>query len=552
MGMASAKVVSGEHAQLGHDVSPRPVGEAQRSRRTLVVGALGLYLAAGLYLILVIHAYAGDAVSRVANAYYILFSRNPHLGAIGFVWNPLPSLLALPLAALHPWIPALVSRNFAGVVLSAGFGAMGVGILYDLLGELGLDPRWRVPVVAAYALNPLVVLYGANGMTDLMLATCILGTTRNLLAYVNTRSLKALTSAAGWLVVGFGVRYEAVPLAGVLVVALIVALRRRATPAELAGTAALLVAPLVWAAGVWIYFNWSIMKNPLYFLTSDYGNLAQIATGAYYSPGIAAARHHLVGTLTYVGHFTLLFWPMDIATPVAVWAMWRRRPDVRAPVLLGATVGAVLLEIGFLYAGHLGQWDRYFLSFIPMGIVLTAYAFVQLRARITRVTARTVLGVVFVLLLISGSAGTVLTLESPGWGEPDGSWLAAAVSGRSMRDSASLNPFSSAEPVVRYADSHPQMTILADTFTDYAVVLRAANPRQFIITSDYDFQSILNNPRGRVGAILVPEPQGVARLNAVNVTWPGLWAGRVPWATLIRSFPGGLHYRLYRAGPAAP
>ena len=34
----------------------------------------------------------GDALSRVANGYYTLFSRDPHLAAVGFVWNPLPSL----------------------------------------------------------------------------------------------------------------------------------------------------------------------------------------------------------------------------------------------------------------------------------------------------------------------------------------------------------------------------------------------------------------------------------------------------------------------------
>jgi hypothetical protein len=550
MSTASAR---GLPVETSGNVRPRPAGEGGRVRRTLVWGALGVYLAAGLYLILALHAYAGDAVSRVANAYYVLFSRDPHLGAIGFVWNPLPSLLALPLAALHPWIPAMVSRNVAGVVLSAGFGALGVGLLYDLLGELGLEARWRWPVVAAYALNPLVVLYGANGMTDLMLATCVLGATRGLLAYVNSRSLRAVTSAATWLVVGFGVRYEAVPLAGALAVALMVALvRRRTTTEELAGSAALLVAPLAWAAGVWIYFNWSIMKSPLYFLTSDYGNLAQIATGAYYSAGIAAARHHLLGTLSYVGHFTLLFWPMDIAAPMVVWAMWGRRADARAPILLGATVGSVLLEIAFLYTGHLGQWDRYFLSFIPMGMALTAYAFVYVRARLPKPAAQAVLGAAFLLLLAAGGVGTVWTLESPGWGEPDGTWLAVAASGTSVRDSASLNPFDPAEPVVRYADAHPRMTILLDTFTDYAIVLRAANPRQFVITSDYDFQSILNNPRGRVDAMLVPEPQGVARLNAINVAWPGLWAGRVSWATLIRAFPGGSHYRLYRVGPTAP
>ena len=55
-----------------------------------------------------------DAMSRVANAYYVLFSRDPHLAAIGFVWNPLPSLATLPLLVFSPWFPALASLGAAG------------------------------------------------------------------------------------------------------------------------------------------------------------------------------------------------------------------------------------------------------------------------------------------------------------------------------------------------------------------------------------------------------------------------------------------------------
>ena len=39
---------------------------------------------------------SGDAWSRITNAYYVLYSRDPHLAAIGFIWNPLPSLMAIP------------------------------------------------------------------------------------------------------------------------------------------------------------------------------------------------------------------------------------------------------------------------------------------------------------------------------------------------------------------------------------------------------------------------------------------------------------------------
>ncbi|HEX7225338.1 MAG TPA: hypothetical protein VF367_07150, partial [Candidatus Limnocylindria bacterium] len=54
----------------------------------VLVALLALYLTAGVLVTLVHHGLPGDAWSRVGNAYYVLFSRDPHLAAMGFVWNP--------------------------------------------------------------------------------------------------------------------------------------------------------------------------------------------------------------------------------------------------------------------------------------------------------------------------------------------------------------------------------------------------------------------------------------------------------------------------------
>src|SRR5690606_5766592 len=64
-----------------------------------------------------------DAVSRVANAFYVLYSRDPHLGAIGFVWNPLPSLLELLPLLAYPIIPAIATAGLAANLLTALFAA---------------------------------------------------------------------------------------------------------------------------------------------------------------------------------------------------------------------------------------------------------------------------------------------------------------------------------------------------------------------------------------------------------------------------------------------
>ena len=61
---------------------PRP-----RLSVDLVLFALlfGAYLWVASVLVFGHHSIVGDAWSRVANSYYALFSRDPHLAAIGFV-----------------------------------------------------------------------------------------------------------------------------------------------------------------------------------------------------------------------------------------------------------------------------------------------------------------------------------------------------------------------------------------------------------------------------------------------------------------------------------
>ena len=61
----------------------------------VVIFALSLAINLGLAycLTFVWHIGHGDALSRTANAYYVLYSREPHLAAVGFAWPPLPSLL---------------------------------------------------------------------------------------------------------------------------------------------------------------------------------------------------------------------------------------------------------------------------------------------------------------------------------------------------------------------------------------------------------------------------------------------------------------------------
>jgi hypothetical protein len=130
------------------------------------VAALTVYLAVG-YWLQVRHGFIiGDTLSRVAAARSVLFSRDPHLAAIGFIFTPLAAMVQIPAIALSPLWPAMTERAFAGTLMSAAFMAGAVVQILSMGTDRGLPRTYVVTITALFALNPMVIFYGSNGMSE--------------------------------------------------------------------------------------------------------------------------------------------------------------------------------------------------------------------------------------------------------------------------------------------------------------------------------------------------------------------------------------------------
>ena len=84
-----------------------------------------LYLGAGVWLAGqdIVHP---DAMSRVADGYFAVFSRDPHLTASDFLRGPLPSLAVIPLLLFAPVVPVLAAKSLVGRTRNAN-GSMVAG-----------------------------------------------------------------------------------------------------------------------------------------------------------------------------------------------------------------------------------------------------------------------------------------------------------------------------------------------------------------------------------------------------------------------------------------
>jgi hypothetical protein len=152
----------------------------------------------------------GDAMSRVGNAYYVLFSRDPHLPAIGFVWNPLPSLVLLPILPLKFLAPWLVSHGFAGAIQSALMTAATVVALASCLRKLGVPGVPRLVLTVLFAVQPMILLYAGSGLSEPMLLFFLTLTVSCLISWTQERGSGSLVGAGLALGLAYLTRYEAI------------------------------------------------------------------------------------------------------------------------------------------------------------------------------------------------------------------------------------------------------------------------------------------------------------------------------------------------------
>jgi len=516
---------------------------------TLAIGSIGLYLVLGSYLSFVVHAYHGDAFSRVANAYYVLFSRDPHLGAIGFVWNPLPSIFELVLLPLKGVIPALSRLGFAANIMSATFMGLSVVVLNGLLAEAGVRRSIRVALVAAFALHPMILYYGAVGTSEAPMIFFSLLAARYLVRYVVSASTGSLVGVGIALAGAYLTRYEAA--AGAVGAAALIAGvafsraygGRKARLVAAGADVVVALVPFVVVFVAWALANWVIVGTPFSQFTSNYGNSAQMAVSGFTT---ALEINLPLGASVFLAVVRLAF--LSLLVPVgAVLALWNliRHRDARA-LAVGLVLGPMLLFDVAGYVFHvLAPWLRYFILEIPLGIVLIGLA---LAPRVSRkasapapvrtgalATARQAvprLGRVAAAAIALALAFTSVPVAAAGMLSPLVAIEEAKDIGPILQEGAApdrpghqLRTYVGEQVVAQSIDAMnlPRGSVLVDVFLGFPIVLKSQRPDTFVITPDRDFERTLADPAiFGVQYLLVPPNEGPGALDAINVKYPSL------------------------------
>ncbi|MCL9797350.1 hypothetical protein MXD58_024170, partial [Frankia sp. AgKG'84/4] len=341
----------------------------------LFVTAASVYLGGGMWLGLVHDSVMSDALSRTANGYYTVFSRDPHLAAVGFVWNPLPSLVQIPLLPLATVWPEFAYRGVAAAVQSALFMAGSAVYFRRTCLELGARPRAAWTLTVLFAVHPEIAYYGMNGMSEGSFLFFLLAAAASLTRWLRTRASNPLAGAGLALGAAYLTRYETVAAGLVTTVFVgLVAYRRARGPASLRRAAALgdmtvLALPFVFSFAVWAITSSLIIGSPFAQFTSANGNSAQTRLSA---GGISSVIDQPGGPLGYMFDQSRVLEPFGVLILAAALGMCWRRRDTRLLAPIAVLGGAYSFSVAALLAGQTFGWLRFSITIVPVVLLCAA------------------------------------------------------------------------------------------------------------------------------------------------------------------------------------
>jgi hypothetical protein len=550
-----------------------------------LVPLIAMEIAAGL-LAVRYHSIVGDSASRLANGYYVFFSRDPHLAAIGFVWNPLTSVSEMPLMLFKGIWPALTRDQLAATMTSAFFMAGAAYQFYRFMEDLSLRRVVRWLLFLCFVCNPMIFYFGANGMSEALFTFTLVGGARYLARWLHDGCLRALITSGIWLAFAYAARNEAAMSAvfGLGVVLVVSYFRspgeKRARRATALCDALLFVMPFLLSFGGWAIVSYVIVGHFFEQFSSVYGTSSQLTavnSGLKHLPSKLEEFKTAVGAVVSYGPL------LPVVAVGAAVRSWRDR-DLRTLAVLAIPGGVVFFEVAAYSTGHISASYRYFIYAVPLTLMLAACLARPLRkpepvesqdriqalrqrdpryataVRRRRMIGSAAIAVFAVALALPGALTTgramgkgslfgddrphLAYIFHPGTRWPQAvqyrqEWGAEVAAAKHFDD---MRLHNGAVMVDNFDPCMPQ------------VILAAQDPKEFIIPNDEDFTPKLGAPyQNGIRYLIVPAPNAYNDLNAVTRQYPSLYADGAGIATLAWQFNLSEcgTFRLYKLLPQA-
>lgn len=462
----------------------------------------------------------GDAVSRTANAFYVFFCKPYRFTSMGLVWNPLPSLLQLPFVLLAKLWRPFVTKGIGAAVVSAFFAAWQGKVLMQTFEKFQVEHRVSLPLTLLFCLNPYVFFYGANGMSEIIFTAFAVQIVCSLSLWMKQGGASHVVAIAGGFVGMFLTRYEAIPFAIAVALGMVIQIlfsrrekiyyppdNKKETFFYIEGTMWVTFFPLIYSVLVWVFYNWSITGNALYFLNSGY---SMSAYSSYYSNygGLSGA----------VGYVWVRTWPFLLTYfgLIAVRAITGTLKRADTAILTIITLGLSVFQFFMIAKGKSGGYVRYLCYPLMLAAAWLPYEMVVLKDKMRKMAA------------IFMSAVLVFTGVYFLWGFQKSSLI--------REDTLLMIPKDSGE-VADYINSHLKTSrVLMDSYRTYYVIMSVNNVDNLVVSCSPDFSQAVKDPiKNNIDYVVVPQIGSYGNMDALNIAYPNLYWHGEKWCREVTS-----------------
>jgi hypothetical protein len=325
----------------------------------------------------------------------------------------------------------------------------------------------------------------------------------------------------------------------------------------------------------WAAISWLITGVAFGQFSSQYGNAAILEQTGHSAPGLGAGFTFAVVCISLLA---------PTLVPLAIWAFARRRHAADWHVLVApvAIFGAALTFQAVSYAtGSTFPFLRFYIVAIPLAACLAILAvpdgvlsppkragkYAPLRPlEETRGQRRSWQ----VYLPVAALFAVAMPVSAWGMGQPKyapqeyalGAVIAPdpnSVSERKAIEDRIAASFSTEREIAYYLErlDLPEGSVITDTEYGFAILAASDDPRTFVVPSDPDFTTVLNEPalHGIKYMLAIP-PEGRGTADALNLRYPTLYETGAEIATLELEIPNNgdsqPNWRLYRVNELPP
>jgi hypothetical protein len=532
----------------------RPGGGARLRRmlrpseiKLLTVVALAGYVASGLWVRFSLHFWINDALNRSDDALYVTIGRDPHLGAIGFYWPPLPQLLELP---FMPFLRPFGEEILAGPFMTAVCMAATIPVLARIGRRLGVGRVTTFLVCVAFAVTPDMIYTASNGMAESCFILSGAVTMLGFLTWIDTKSTSDLLVFSLGLSMLVMTRLEGPFIMIALVVIACLNLRNLK---QSAWQALVIALPPAFCYGFWCLVQYILLGDPLFFLHQN-GGAAPPAGQTFWLP--SGLKGDPTRDLLWVGGWVVVLAPiLFLLAATIVLKPWSRR--TRGGLGILASLGAVLsIQAYQAWSGPVFGDPRYFVMAVIFGAVAALWLAAgtttllpgRLLLRAPLLAARGTWNVALVGLLVLGACtgSYALTSGRVTHVEHECSYFQYGVAevvpflGRTQEGKYQchrpVDGLAAWEHADHWVDAHltSHDRILADNASNYPAGLFSTRPKLFIVRNDRDWSKTVAYPND-VDYILTQSTSatGPPSTGATYSTDDG--------ALLIRIDPAGWH-----------